>query len=442
MRWRRYPEYKESGVEWLGEIPGHWESRRLKYCANLVNEKVNGRESHLPYIGLEHIESWTGRLLSNEETPTSDGQSNLFQPGDVLFGKLRPYLAKALRATAGGICTGELLVLRPGSVTQDYLFNYLLTRDFIATVDSSTYGAKMPRANWEFIGNLPMLIPPEHEQRVIATFLDRETEHIDALIAKKERQIELLQEKRAALISHAVTKGLDPNVPMKDSGVEWLGEIPGHWRLVPLKFAVVPQRDAVKTGPFGSQLLSSEMLSGTVKVYNQRSVLDRDFQQGENYITNEKYAQLEAFTIYPGDLLITTRGTIGRCALFPSDAELGILHPCLMRVQPDSCKVIPEYLTLLIQDSILVHAQLALMSNATTIEVIYSDSLKRVQLPLPPITEQVDLLSQVEYKTGKLDRLLEMVEESITRLHEYRTALISAAVTGKIDVREKAGGVA
>lgn len=437
MKWKAYPAYKDSGIEWLGDVPAHWKWKRLKYCGNLINEKGNGTRVELPYTGLEHIESWTGRMLSSEEPTMSEGQANYFKSGDVLFGKLRPYLAKVLRATLDGICSGELLVLRPKNATQDYLFYYLLARDFIRTVDSSTYGAKMPRANWEFIGNLPMLLPLLDEQHSISAFLDRETERIDSLIAKKERQIELLQERRGALISHGVTKGLNPNAKTKYSGIKWLGEIPEHWELVPLKFIVAPRGDAVKTGPFGSQLLSSEMLSGTVKVYNQRTVLDRDFQKGENYITDEKYAELKAFTIYPGDLLITTRGTIGHCALFPSDAEPGILHPCLMRVQPQCRKIIPEYLAMLIQDSFLVRTQLALMSNATTIEVIYSESLKQVHLPLPPISEQEKILSKIGHVTDALDRLLETVKASIAKLREYRTALISAAVTGKIDVRKE-----
>ncbi|NIA10123.1 MAG: hypothetical protein GWP10_10475 [Nitrospiraceae bacterium] len=187
--YQSYPRCKSSGIEWLREIPKDWDVVRLKYCVDLINEKVNARESDLPYIGLEHIESWTGRRIIADDAASSDGQASRYRKGDVLFGKLRPYLAKALRAVEDGICTGELLVLRPRRVLQGYLFNYVLTSDFISIVDSSTYGAKMPRANWEFTGNLPIPVPPEDEQRAIAAFLDRETARINALIEKKERQI-------------------------------------------------------------------------------------------------------------------------------------------------------------------------------------------------------------------------------------------------------------
>lgn len=200
---------KDSGVEWLGEVPQHWNLLRLKYSADLVNEKVNGAACELPYTGLEHIESWTGKRLVTDAATSSDGQASLHRAGDVLFGKLRPYLAKAYVAENGGICTSELLVLRPKAVLQRFLRDYLLNPCFISVVDSSTYGAKMPRASWEFIGSLPVLVPPPDEQHAIVRFLDRETARIDALIEKKRRQIELLHEKRAALISAAVTGKID-----------------------------------------------------------------------------------------------------------------------------------------------------------------------------------------------------------------------------------------
>jgi len=200
---------KDSGIEWLGEIPRHWEVHRLKYTVNLVNMKVDGADNDLPYTGLEHIESWTGKRIAVNGNATSEGQANLYRRGDVLFGKLRPYLAKSHACDSDGICTGELLVLRPMAMAQKFLLDYVLNPTFISVVDSSTYGAKMPRANWDFIGNLPALVPPPDEQRAIASFLDRETARIDALIEKVEQSIELLREYRTALISAAVTGKID-----------------------------------------------------------------------------------------------------------------------------------------------------------------------------------------------------------------------------------------
>ncbi len=277
--------------------------------------------------------------------------------------------------------------------------------------------------------------PSLHEQIAIATFLDRETAKIDALVAEYRTLIELLKEKRQAVISHAVTKGLDTTVPMKDSGVEWLGGVPEHWRFGAIKHFVRRKPGSIKTGPFGSHLISAEMQSGDIRAYNQRAVIDRDLTSGEFFISEEKFEQLIGFEAFPGDLLVTTRGTIGRAAILPDGAKRGILHPCLLRIQADNTLVRTEFLMSLIQDSDLLRNQLAYLSNATTIEVIYSETIASVIVPVPPIAEQEAILGFVREECAKLDTLTAEAEQGIALLQERRTALISAAVTGKIDVR-------
>ena len=206
------PKMRASGVEWLGDVPEYWKTMKLKKLVSLVEEKnseVDG-ENRPPYIGLEHIESWTGVLCvrDSEFVPTSI--SNRFRSGDVLFGKLRPYLAKACKPSFEGICSSELLVLRPRSgIEGRFLLHLLLTKGFISLVDSSTYGAKMPRANWNDVSSCVLPVPPLKEQRAIADFLDRETAKIDGLVAKVDTAIARLREYRAALITAAVTGQVD-----------------------------------------------------------------------------------------------------------------------------------------------------------------------------------------------------------------------------------------
>ena len=236
-KWKRYLEYKDSGFEWLGEIPAGWDIRRLKYVAPVSNEKLNEKPYDLQYLGLEHVETKTGRILLDVPVENVDSNVSIFKKGDVLFGKLRPYLAKVVHVEFDGVCTTELLVLEPNFASYGhFLFYLLLSDEVISLVNSMTYGTKMPRANAEQISNIILPLPDHPEQHAIAAFLDRETAKIDALVEKKRRLIGLLKEKRAAIISHAVTKGLDPDAPMKDSGVEWLGEIPTGWTVKRIKF--------------------------------------------------------------------------------------------------------------------------------------------------------------------------------------------------------------
>ena len=306
--------------------------------------------------------------------------------------------------------------------------------DYRAFIDGSTRD-KLTQSD---MGGIPIQCPAVKEQRAVSAFLDRETARIDGLVERKERLIELLQEKRTALITRAVTRGLDPNVPIKDSGVEWLGEIPAHWEVKQLNHLLKARKGAIKTGPFGSQLKSSEMQAGEIKVYNQRSVLDRDFSSGDNYVSLEKFAELSAFEIYPGDLLITTRGSIGRCSILPKEAERGVLHPCLMRVQPDERWILTRFLEIQIEECSIVLDQLRFMSNATTIDVIYSHSLREVWLSVPPVEEQSATIAFVAREKARVDALIAKIRQAIHHLKEFRTALISAAVTGRIDVREEA----
>ena len=430
-RWKRYPVYRDSGVEWLGKVPEGWNTERLKYCATLINEKVDGRESNLQYTGLENIESWTGRLIPSEEISTSEGQSNIYEPEDVLFGKLRPYLAKVLSAKEHGICTGELLVLRPKDVSQEYLFRYMLARDFISIVDSSTYGAKMPRASWDFIGDLPVLLPTEAEQRAIAAFLDSETGRIDTLIEKKERQIKLLQEKRAALISHAVTKGLDPDVPMKDSGVEWLDEVPENWEIKRLKHVCLLIKDGTHQPP--------SRTSNGIPLLSVRNIVNGKFVNlpDDSLISEEDFNELQrSVEVKKNDILLAIVGaTIGKVAIVDEMLPFAIQRS-LAVLRPNINIAYYKYFSYFMRSSSF---QQLLWKNVgySAQPGIYLGSLANFNITVPDTNEQRAIASFIDRETGRIDTLTTKVRESVSKLREYRTALISAAVTGKIDVRNK-----
>ena len=428
-KWKRYPAYRDSGVEWLGEVPEGWDMERLKYCATLSNKKVDGRESNLPYTGLEHIESWTGRRISSDEIATSEGQSNRYECGDVLFGKLRPYLAKVFRGKNHGICTGELLVLRPKDVSQDYLFNYMLANDFISIVDSSTYGAKMPRASWDFIGNLPVLTPPLHEQHAIAAFLDRETGRIDTLIEKKERQIELLQEKRAALISHAVTKGLDPDVKMKDSGVEWLGEVPEHWGA-----SKIIRYAYLKTGGTPDRNNMAYWENGTINWISSGEVNKKKIFETNNKITSDGLANSNAMILPINSIMVALNGqgkTKGTVAILEIESSC---NQSLAAFICDEKKLHFNYLFYYLESK---YKELRGLVGDSLRDGLSLGHLKSIDSPLPPIFEQRTIAAFLDHETGRIDALEKKVRKSIEKLREYRTALVSAAVTGKIDVRNK-----
>lgn len=442
--YKRYPKYRGSEVEWLEEIPEHWQVKRLKHLSMLNPEALPGDTDptlEMVYVDIGGVNS-LGRIMESEPLTFASAPSRarrLVRDGDVIVSTVRTYLraiAPIRDPDPGMVVSTGFAVVRPqDGFTTGYAAYALRAPYFVDRVVANSKGVSFPAINESEMATYELALPPEVEQRAIATFLDREMAKIDALVAKKERLIELLQEKRAALITQVVTKGLDLTVPMKDSGVEWFGKIPAHWGISPLKRYVIPVPGAIKTGPFGSQLLSSEMETGDIKVYNQRTVIDRDFDAGDNFVSEDKFRQLVSFVVEPGDILVTTRGTIGRCAIVPDSADVGILHPCLMRIQLDTSEILREFAILLIQDSDLVRTQLALASNATTIDVIYSETMREVIMPKPPVDEQRAIIAAVHRETMRIDRLVAKVHDAIARINELRTALISDAVTGKIDVR-------
>jgi type I restriction enzyme S subunit len=429
--WQRYPKYKPSGVEWLGEVPVGWGTKRLKFTTNLTNKKVDPTKTEIPYIGLENIESWTGRYIPSEDPVEMEGLSNHFKKGDVLLGKLRPYLAKVLKATGDGICTSELLVLHPKLVHQNFLFYYLISRDFITTIDSSTYGAKMPRANWDFIGNLPSLIPFSLEQTAIAAFLDRETSRIDALIEKKEQQIELLQEKRAALISHAVTKGLDPNVKLKDSGVEWLGEVPEGWIVKKLKYL------ADIRGRIGWRTLTTEdyVDEGPI-LLGVRNILSNNHLSFEDltHIPVEKYDESPEIKVQENDILLAKTGaTIGKSCVVPKNEYQLTVNAAVNILRP-SHDVLPAFLNYLISANPLQHQMFSNIAfNARG--NLFQENISNIFGLFTDISEQLAIAAFLDRETAKIDDLIRLINESMEKIREYRSALISAGVTGKIDVR-------
>jgi type I restriction enzyme S subunit len=218
-----YPAYKDSGVPWLGKVPEHWDVRRLKSSVSNIIRPIAERNASDLYVALEHVESWTGRLRCAGPDVSFDSQVKQFQAGDVLFGKLRPYLAKVTRPASNGVCVGEFLVLRPSApnATARYVEQLLRSKPIIDAVNASTFGAKMPRADWQFVGGMPIVLPSLHEQAAIVRFLDHADRRIRRYILTKQKLIKLLDEQKQAIIHQAVTAASTPT--SASSHPEWSG---------------------------------------------------------------------------------------------------------------------------------------------------------------------------------------------------------------------------
>ena len=440
MSFPRYQEYKDSGVEWLGEVPAHWESWKISHAFGHIgsgttppsNEAAWYDEGEIPWVT-------TGELRENVITCTAKGVT---REAVERFGSLRIYPPGSLVVAMYGATIGRLGVLgihaatnqaccvlaSPASLAVRFVFHWLSAFKE-RLIDLYAYGGGQPNISQEVVASLRIPAPSIEEQLSIATFLDRETAKIDALVAEQQNLIALLKEKRQALISHAVTKGLDPDVPMKDSGVAWLGEVPAHWLISPLKYLA----SSIKAGPFGSALTKDMYVASGYRVYGQEQVIPGDFTVGDYYISDGVFDELSQYAVAPGDLLISCVGTFGKIAIVPDDVEPGIINPRLIRLRVRS-DVKAGFLCEVLRSQV-VFEQFAVLSRGGTMDVINIGTLSNIYVPCPPFEEQQRILSFLADSLMEIDSLVAEADATIALLKERRTALISAAVTGKIDVR-------
>lgn len=422
----------------MGE--SRYQMRPLKHGVCLRRGRAEDDANSRPYVGLEHIESGTGRLLGAtepSETPSDNEaatqQAGIFEPGDVLFGKLRPYLAKAWVADFSGRCTTELLAMTPESFDAAFLRYICISPGFVIEVDSSTFGSKMPRAEWGFIGGCKVPCPSLPRQRAIVAYLDRETAKIDAMIAAKERLLTLLAEKRRALITHAVTRGLNPDAPTKDSGVEWLGEIPDHWTLTRLKFLAEIRGGVTLGKSYGNKPLIEVPYLRVANVQVGRVNLD------EVKNISVPVEERDRYLLRAGDLLMTEGGDIdklGRGCVWREQVNPCIHQNHVFSVRPHD--VNPEWLARW-TDAEPSRAYFEITAKrSTNLASISGSNIGELPVLVPPDVEMVQILSHIAHGMGQLDALSEHAESTIHLLRERRSAVIAAAVTGELDVEDAA----
>lgn len=419
-----YDTYKDSGIEWIGEIPSHWEVKRFKYLFSFVNDKC---EMDLPKVGLEHIESWTGRKIENDTE--FEGEGTYFQKGDILFGKLRPYLAKVYLADFEGKAVGDFFVFRPQSnVDIAFGHKFILSRNFIDITNSSTFGSKMPRVSPDFINELKSILPPLAEQTAIAYYLDRKTVEIDALIADKKRLLEFYEEEKTTLINQAVTKGIDPKVKMKDSGVEWLGEIPEHWETSRLKYL----------GKFinGYSFKSTDFSSSGVRVLKISNIQHMRIDWSDaSFIDDSFYESFKNFRVLKNDLVFALTRPIISSGI--KVALVDISEPILLNqrnsiYRPTNINV--KWIYYILLSTAFIEEFDSKIDKTGQQPNISSNDIGEIVIPVLEEKEQNAIIEFIDKQYSIIQNKVVNTQKLIELLTEYRTALISEVVTGKINI--------
>ena len=449
MSFPRYPEYKDSGVEWLGEVPAHWEVLPLKRVSPqqtvgiVVNPSEYITDEGLPFIYGGDISEGRIDYISSRRISPENSQRNektCLKAGDLLTVRVgAPGITAVVPPECeGGNCASVMLVRR-GEFNSDWLCFVMNSRAVRYQVEIVQYGAAQEQFNINHAVEFVVSKPPRTEQDAIATFLDRETAKIDTLVAEQEKLIALLQEKRQAVISHAVTKGLDPNVPMKDSGVEWLGEVPGHWEVCALRRVIA----AIEQG-WSPECYAREAEDQEWGVLKAGCLNGGNFRPSENKALPPELPPEEAYEVRVGDVLMSRASgspeLVGSTALVKATRERLMLSDKIFRLKLKEFVNAAFFVAALNSRPLRIQIENALSGGNGMANNLPQSSLLTFAMAVPPLAEQATITVFLEQETAKLDTLTAEARSAITLLQERRTALISAAVTGQIDVRGLVGG--
>lgn len=424
---------KDSGIPWVGEIPDDWDVVKGKVILSLLQKPVLEDDGIITCFRDGEVTLRSNRRTEGFTISMQEIGYQGIDEGDLVVHGMDGFAGAIGISDSRGKATPVLNVM-DSTENKRYLMYYLrsMAKSGLFFALSTGIRVRSCDTNWNKIKSVEYLVPSKPEQKKIADYLDKQLGIIDSLISDTKSAIENLKKLKVSIVTEAITKGLDPMCDKKDSGITWIGEVPSTWEVMPLKYLYdFSTGCAVKVGPFGSELSSSDLVDEGVWVYNQRVVVDNNFKSNDTFVTEEKAKELSGFQVLPGDLLITTRGTIGRIAIVPDDAQPGVLHPCVIKFRIDETKYSKELLKVLFNQTDVAKGQILNRSNSTTIEVLYSYSLKEIRIPVPTMKEQETILKYVNSVIEEYDGLIEEKEEFCKLLEQYKVSLTYEYVTGK-----------
>ncbi|KIQ77523.1 hypothetical protein RW26_20535 [Aeromonas sp. L_1B5_3] len=444
-KYKPYPEYKDSGVEWLGDMPSHWLTSKLRYMftfgKGLTITKENLRDEGIPCVNYGEVHSKYGfevdptkhPLRCVEEDYLKTSSSSVLNIGDFVFADTSEDIDGSgnftqLTSDVVTFAGYHTIIVRPIDKSSHRFFAYLFdSKEFRTAIRHAVKGVKVFSITQAILRGADIWLPSQDERQRIAAFLDYETARIDRLIAQQQRLIELLKEKRQAVISHAVTKGLNPDAPMKDSGVEWLGQVPKHWIVAGFKKYIEPIVDYRGKTPTKTE---SGVFLVTARNIKNGSI---DYHLSEEFISEDDYEEvMRRGKPKLGDVLFTTEAPLGEVAQV--DNESIALAQRIIKFRGLRDILDCSYLKLFIQSTEFQHGLMTFATGSTALG-IKSDRLGYLKQLVPPISEQTQIVEVVAKHAMQFGKLIDIANKAIQLMQERRTALISAAVTGKIDLR-------
>lgn len=408
-------EMKDSGNVWYGKIPYTWELNKIKYLTTIRSESAIYNPEEDKYIGLENVNGYSDNVVETD-TEYDYSMQSICKKDDILFSKLRPYLAKVFIAKHNSFCTGEFIVFSSFNGDRRYLFYSILNPKFIENINSSTYGAKMPRANPQYIFDQQICLPPLDEQQRIAEFLDRECGKIDGLKADIQAQIDTLEQYKRSVITEAVTHGLNPSAPMKECSVSWARQIPQHWKVMPNKHLMTKIKNICPIYK-GEDILSLTMYGVIVRDLDAGGKMPSSFN-GYQYIKKGNLLMC----LFDIDVTPRCIGII---------KQNGITSPAYSQFKMKkiaNARFYYYYYLMLDYTKELLHLAKNLRHSLT------EDQLGAIKQLVPPLDEQQEIADYLDNKCAEIEQIIADKKSQIEMLDGYKKSLIFEYVTGKKEV--------
>jgi type I restriction enzyme S subunit len=435
----KYPAYKDSGVEWLGEIPTGWSAQRLKFIANINADSLPENTSggfEFDYVDIGSI-SYENGIESTEHFTFSNAPSRarrLAKNGDTVISTVRTYLKAIDLITpdkSGLVFSTGFAVLNPRkNVIPSFLLHFVRSSPFTKQVELSSKGMSYPAINSTDLSCLLIFLPSLPEQTAIAAFLDEKTAKIDTAIAQKEQMISLLKERKQILIQNAVTNGINPDAKMKDSGVEWIGEIPEGWEVARVKQYARKISKGTTPSTEGRNIIDE----GPIRYIKAENIQDGVINNYPAHFIDEKTNELiKRSQLQENDVLFVIAGaTLGKVAIVGKEHSPSNTNQAVAFVRPNS-KIIPTYLSVWLSSSTV--KELTWLDAVQSAQPNLSmENLGNFPMALPSLIEQSLILEHIETQSAKIDTAISIQQQQIAKLKEYKSTLIDSAVTGKIKV--------
>lgn len=429
---KAYPEYKSTSIDWLGDIPSHWRVVAGKWIVNFTygfpadSKLFSIEKKGLPLIRIRDIYSTdTEVYYEGNDYPAE----SIINNGDLLIGMDGDFNVARWNGSKAVLNQRVCKYEDSEAISKKYMF-YILPL-ILNEINATKYATTVKHLSATDLSEMKLTVPPIEEQEVIAAYLDNVTGKVDALIAEKQKQVEDLRAYRTSLVTETVTRGLDSNAHLRPSGIDWLGDIPQHWEISALKYLTSKIGSGV-TPRGGSEVYLDK---GVLFIRSQNVYPDGLHLDDPKYISESIDESMPNTRVYTGDILLNITGaSIGRCCVYTKTESANVnQHVCIIR---PLCNLIKSQFLCYILNSKIGQNQIALYQTGGNREGLNFEQLRNFAIPLPPLFEQQAIANFLDEKTAKIDALIDALTKQLDELAEYKKAVISEAVTGKVDVRD------